>query len=74
MPFFLKQLGGHPDKRGRDRAVLDGFAWRFMPVPRTGRATNRAADAYVPAPLPVSIRDEVPGRGGHPGPAKEVPE
>jgi protein gp37 len=32
VPFFLKQLGGHPDKRGHDRAVLDSFAWRQMPV------------------------------------------
>jgi protein gp37 len=30
VPFFLKQLGGHPDKRGGDKAVLDGVrhvAW-----------------------------------------------
>lgn len=29
--FFLKQLGGHPDKRGHDKAVLDGVRWTQMP-------------------------------------------
>lgn len=34
VPFFLKQLGGHPDKRGGERAVLDGVrhvAWPLEP-------------------------------------------
>ncbi|MGH2369610.1 MAG: DUF5131 family protein, partial [Chloroflexota bacterium] len=31
--FFLKQLGGVVDKRGHDRAVLDGRLWREMPRP-----------------------------------------
>lgn len=31
VPFFLKQLGGHPDKRGHDRALLDGRLWHEMP-------------------------------------------
>jgi protein gp37 len=30
--FFLKQLGGHPSKRGGDEAVLDGRRWTEMPV------------------------------------------
>lgn len=30
--FFLKQLGGHPSKRGGDQAVLDGKRWTAMPV------------------------------------------
>lgn len=30
--FFLKQLGGHPDKRGGDQAVLDGR--RHLEMPR----------------------------------------
>lgn len=29
--YFLKQLGGHPDKRGHDKALLDGRLWREMP-------------------------------------------
>lgn len=29
--FFLKQLGGHPDKRDHDRAVLDGRKWVEVP-------------------------------------------
>lgn len=36
--FFLKQLGGHPSKRGGDEAVLDGRRWRQLP------AKTRAAD------------------------------
>jgi len=30
--FFLKQLGGHPAKRGSDEAVLDGRRWTQMPL------------------------------------------
>jgi protein gp37 len=30
--FFLKQLGGHPDKRGGDQALLDGRRWTEMPT------------------------------------------
>jgi len=30
--FFLKQLGGHPSKRGGDQAVLDGRRWTELPV------------------------------------------
>ena len=29
--FFLKQLGGHPNKRGHDEAILDDRLWRGMP-------------------------------------------
>lgn len=32
VPFFLKQLGGHPSKRGGDAAVLDGSLWRQLPI------------------------------------------
>jgi protein gp37 len=31
VPFFLKQLGGHPRKRGGVEAVLDGRRWAEMP-------------------------------------------
>lgn len=30
--FFLKQLGGHPSKRGGDDAVLEGRRWTLMPT------------------------------------------
>jgi protein gp37 len=30
--FFLKQLGGHPSKRGGDQALLDGRRWLELPV------------------------------------------
>ena len=29
--FFLKQLGGHPSKRGGDEAILDGRRWVELP-------------------------------------------
>jgi protein gp37 len=29
--FFLKQLGGHPSKRGGDAAIVDGRRWIEMP-------------------------------------------
>jgi len=32
VPFFLKQLGGVHDKRGKDKALLDGQLWREMPT------------------------------------------
>ncbi len=39
VPFFLKQLGGAWDKRGHERALLDGRLWRQMPpLPTTFRA------------------------------------
>ncbi len=31
VPFFLKQLGGHPDKRDHEKAVIDGRTWTEMP-------------------------------------------
>jgi len=31
VPFFLKQLGGHPNARGHDAAVLDGRRWTETP-------------------------------------------
>ncbi len=43
--FFLKQLGGHPSKRGGDQAVIDGDRWVETPVSsRSGVAvlTDRA--------------------------------
>ena len=36
--FFLKQLGGHPDKRGGQKALLDGRTWTEMPQVRRGDA------------------------------------
>ncbi len=31
VPYFLKQLGGHPDKRGGDKALLDGVLHHAYP-------------------------------------------
>lgn len=30
--YFLKQLGGHPNKRGEEEAILDGRRWTEMPA------------------------------------------
>ncbi|EQD72266.1 Phage Gp37Gp68, partial [mine drainage metagenome] len=32
IPVFLKQLGGHPDARSHQKAVLGGRAWTEMPA------------------------------------------
>ncbi len=32
IPFFLKQLGGHPDARAHEKALLDGRTWTEMPM------------------------------------------
>ena len=32
VPVFLKQLGGHPDKRSHEKAVLDGRRWTEFPL------------------------------------------
>jgi protein gp37 len=34
--FFLKQLGGHPSKRGGDQALLDGKRWIELPPVSVG--------------------------------------
>jgi protein gp37 len=39
--FFLKQLGGHPHKRGGDDALLDGRRWHEMPVTPNAVAVGR---------------------------------
>ena len=33
VPFFLKQLGGHPDARAHEKAVLDGHTFTQIPEP-----------------------------------------
>jgi protein gp37 len=33
-PFLLKQLGGHPDKRGHEKALLDGVRHLAWPEPK----------------------------------------
>ena len=41
VPFFLKQLGGYPNKRHNEKALLDGKLWRQMPSAATQRAIDR---------------------------------
>ena len=55
--FFLKQLGGHPSKRGGDQATLDGCRWLEMPH-------VIAADAASASPLTVAIARSA-GRSAH---------
>jgi protein gp37 len=40
--FFLKQLGGHPDKRGHAAAVLDRRLWHEMPPLRAPEPAQSA--------------------------------
>jgi protein gp37 len=45
VPFFLKQLGGAVDKRGHDRALLDGRRWEDRP----SAGTSSAEPLFAPA-------------------------
>lgn len=48
--FFLKQLGGHPDKRGHDKALLDGCRYTEFPGTRnhvTAIETAKMTDPYL---------------------------
>jgi protein gp37 len=47
VPFFLKQLGGHPSKRGGEDAVLDGQRWVEMP-PHTRSVPTASASTTAP--------------------------
>ncbi|MGQ9674384.1 MAG: DUF5131 family protein [Chloroflexota bacterium] len=42
VPIFLKQLGGAVDKRGRDKAVLDGRRWTEKPCLPTIQGFGRS--------------------------------
>ena len=51
--FFLKQLGGHPSKRGGAAAVLDGRRWTLTPVSDTsGSDKVRHDGGQVPRGAP----------------------
>jgi len=45
--FFLKQLGGHPSKRGGTKARLDGRRWHDWPRLTTPAAVAAAAHSSV---------------------------
>jgi protein gp37 len=38
--FFLKQLGGHPSKRGGEKAVIGGRRWVELPLKVEGRVVD----------------------------------
>jgi protein gp37 len=40
VPFFFKQWGGPVDKRGHDKALLDGRLWREWPQERRDSSPN----------------------------------
>ena len=59
VPFFFKQIGGHPSKHGGEDAMLDGRRWVEMPH-RTGPrrvSSNRASTA---GDLRCSARSVIP--------------
>jgi protein gp37 len=56
--FFLKQLGGHPSKRGGEHAVLDGQRWVEMPL-------NHALNIKTANRSTTAIAQSVP-LSGHP--------
>lgn len=47
--FFLKQLGGHPSKRGGEDALLDGRRWVEMPVNTNGTSQTPALRSTRPS-------------------------
>lgn len=51
VPFFFKQWGGEADKRGHDKALLDGRLWREWPMDGWGEyaltAQNTQAQHYA---------------------------
>lgn len=54
--YFLKQLGGHPHKRGGELAVLDGRRWTEMPsVEQVGLSRPIAAADLVPELQPLGM-------------------
>jgi protein gp37 len=57
--FFLKQLGGHPSKRGGDEAVLDGRRWVEMPTRATPGPTDRTSTPS--RRTPSLVRASLPG-------------
>jgi protein gp37 len=54
--FFLKQLGGHPSKRGGDDAVLDGARYAEMPVSRSQGSTVLAGASTPSSRSPIRAR------------------
>lgn len=62
IPVFFKQWGGWPDKRGGDKAVIDGRTWRQFPdVPADGPARRAArAAALLAGPHGAVDRGVVP--------------
>jgi len=50
VPFFLKQLGGHPHKRGGDDAALDDRRWTEWPDDGASRTPGDVARPALSAP------------------------
>src|SRR5262245_59249774 len=53
--FFLKQLGGHPSKRGGEDAVLDGRRWVEMPR-RNGNPRLKSSPSSTEGDSRCSVR------------------
>lgn len=67
--FFLKQLGGHPSKRGGEEAGLDGQRWVQLPI-RGADAAHRTQCARSSRRTPGLVgasQPEAGDRGRHSG-------
>jgi protein gp37 len=58
--FFLKQLGGHPSKRGGDEAVLDGRRWTEMPLNPSPSRSSARAGGWQSSRRSVRLLDSLP--------------
>jgi len=64
--FFLKQLGGVRDKRGEEKAILDGRRWTEYPdkTSTRKRATRRTTGSRKPSRKKMSRRKAVQKKTG----------
>jgi protein gp37 len=53
--FFLKQLGGHPSKRGGEDALLDGRRWVEMPTTGAAGRSGRSARSFERTRRPARV-------------------
>jgi protein gp37 len=64
--FFLKQLGGHPSKRGGDEALLDGRKWTQMPLSTPSDGVGASQSSWPPAHLSDCLRQSTTSTAGSP--------
>ena len=64
LAFFLKQLGGHPSKRGGADAVLDGRRWVEMPLSPTSHVAPGGKSSQSSGKTPRRVRGASPAAAG----------